>query len=73
MKVENAMVQSAKTKSFSTLINSQNYRAMIDKSVGDPRRAASLVSTLISVVNATPALQECNAGTVISSALRGSG
>ena len=71
MKVENAMVQSAKTKSFSTLINSQNYRAMIDKSVGDPRRAASLVSTLISVVNATPALQECNAGTVISSALRG--
>ena len=71
MKVENAMVQGAKTKSFSTLINSQNYRAMIDKSVGDPRRAASLVSTLISVVNATPALQECNVGTVISSALRG--
>lgn len=71
MKANNAVATTAKNKSFSTVINSPNCRAMIDKSVGDPRRAASLVSTLIYAVNSTPALQECNVGTVISAALRG--
>lgn len=72
MRAENAVVQTtAKSKGFSTLINSPNYRQMIDKSIGDPRRAAAFVSTMISVVNMTPKLQECNVGTLISAALRG--
>lgn len=58
-------------KSFSTIINSNTYRPMIDRSVGDPARSAALVSTLISVVNATPKLKDCDPGTVIAAALRG--
>lgn len=58
-------------KKFSALINSDASRKMIDKSIGDPQRAASFVSTLISVVNANEKLRECDAGSIISAALRG--
>lgn len=56
---------------FSTVINAPSTRAMIDKSISDPSAAAAFVSTLISVVNATPKLKDCDAGSIISAGLRG--
>lgn len=56
---------------FSNIINQPAIRSMIEKSVGSKTDAARVVSTLISVVNATPKLQNCQAGTIISAALRG--
>lgn len=58
-------------KGFSNIINQPAIRSMIEKSVGSKTDAARVVSTLISVVNATPKLQNCQAGTIISAALRG--
>lgn len=74
MKATNALVQNATApKTFSAFINGANMRAMIEKSIGDPRRAASFVSTLISTVSASPRLKECEPGSIVSSALRGEG
>ena len=58
-------------KSFSMVINDPANREAIDKSIGDPSRAASFVSTIISVVNTTPKLKECEPSGIISAALRG--
>lgn len=75
MKATNQIVpnktNNGEKKGFSALINSDASRKMIDKSIGDPQRAASFVSTLISVVNANEKLRECDAGSIISAALRG--
>lgn len=60
-----------RNKPFSLVINDPANRQMIDRSVGDPARAASFVSTVISVVNTTPKLKECEASGIISAALRG--
>jgi len=56
---------------FSAFINSPAVRAMIEKSVSNPKTAASLVSTLISVVSANEKLKECDGNTIIAAALRG--
>lgn len=69
---QNHLVQTQQgQRGFSAVINSKASREMIDRSVGDPARAARLVSTLISVVNATPKLRDCEPGSIISAALRG--
>ena len=46
---------------------------MIEKSVNDPKRAASLVSTLISAVATNENLAKCKPESVLSAALRGEG
>lgn len=63
--------QPQQKKGFSSIITMPSNKTMIERCVGDPARAASLISTLISVVNSTPALQECRPETIISAALRG--
>lgn len=67
----NNSLTSGGRQGFSTIINAPNTRAMIDRSIGDPTAAAAFVSTLISVVNTTPKLKECDAGSIISAGLRG--
>ena len=69
MNANNGIVN--KKMGFSTIINAPSSRAMIDKSINDPTAAAAFVSTLISVVNATPKLRDCDAGSIISAGLRG--
>ena len=58
-------------KGFSSIITMPSNKGMIEKCVGDPARAASLISTLISVVNSNTSLQRCRPETIISAALRG--
>lgn len=70
MKATNA-IQYQKPKGFSSIINSDSSRAMIDKSIGDPRRASLFVSSLISIVNSNYKLSQCDPGSIISAALRG--
>lgn len=71
MQANNSM--SNRNPSFSAVINSDGYRNMINKALGDPRRAASFVSTLISTVSANSRLKACEPGSVIAAALRGEG
>lgn len=58
-------------KPFSAIINSASSQSMIKTALGDPRRAASFTSTLISAVSSNEKLAECRPETVISSALKG--
>ena len=69
MKATNAI--QTKPRGFSAIINSESSRAMIDKSIGDPRRASLFVTSLISIVNSNYKLSQCDAGSIISAALRG--
>ena len=73
MKVTNSIVKgnAPEKKPFHSVINSPSIRGMIEKSLGDPRRAASFVSTLISTVSSNKKLAECRPETVISAALKG--
>ena len=66
----NAQMQN-KPRGFSSIITMPSNKTMIEKCVGDPARAASLISTLISVVNSNTSLQKCRPETIISAALRG--
>lgn len=73
MRTSNQAQIAPRKQGFSSIINGNHMRAMIDKTIGDPRRAASFVSTMISVVSASPQLQNCDPNTIISSALKGEG
>lgn len=66
----NAQMQN-KPRGFSSIITLPSNKAMIEKCIGDPARAASFISTLISAVNANNQLQKCRPETIISAALRG--
>lgn len=70
--VQNSIVQQKENNvGFTATINMPSVRQMIDKAIGNPDRAASFVSTLISTVNANRKLAECEPASVISAALRG--
>lgn len=72
MKQNNSLIQAGNQKiTFSSFINSQSVRGMIEKSVKDPQTAASLVSTLISVVSSNEKLKQCDGNSIIAAALRG--
>ena len=66
----NAQMQN-KPRGFSSIITMPSNKTMIEKCIGDPARAASFISTLISVVNSNKQLRECRPETIISAALRG--
>lgn len=61
----------AKKLSFSMTINQAGYMNFINKSLGDPKRAARFISAITSAVVTTPALQECDAMSIVSAGLLG--
>ena len=74
MRATNSITQSAQPKKgFTATISGTAVQNMIMQSLKDPRRAASFTSTLISVVNGSKQLQNCNPASIISAALRGEG
>jgi recombination protein RecT len=67
--MNNEIVQS-KPK-FSAVISSDNYKRMINNTLGDPERAKRFVASITSAVATNPALQECEPATIVSGALLG--
>lgn len=67
--MNNQIVQS-KPK-FSAVISSDNYKKMINNTLGDPDRAKRFVASITSAVATNPALQECDPATIVSGALLG--
>lgn len=63
-----AMVQKQK---FSIAINTEQYKKLINNTLGDPERAKRFVGSITSAVAVNPALQECDAGTILAGALLG--
>lgn len=71
MAVKNSIVQKKKATPFSAVINSDGYKKLINNTLRDPKRANRFVANITAVVSANPALQECDAPTIVSAALLG--
>lgn len=63
-----AMVQKQK---FSVAINTEQYKKLINNTLGDPEKAKRFIGAITSAVAVNPALQECEAGTILAGALLG--
>lgn len=61
----------AKKPTFTMTINSKSYQNLINKTLGDPKRARRFVSAITSAVVTNPQLQECDANTIISAGFLG--
>ena len=69
--LQQAVSTAPQKKPFSVAIQSEGYKNLINNTLGDPKRAARFVTAITSAVSTNPALQECDAGTILSSALIG--
>lgn len=56
---------------FSVAIQSDGYKKLVNNTLGDPKRAQRFIASVSSAVATNPALQDCDAGTILSSALLG--
>lgn len=60
-----------KQPKFSVALQTDGYKKLINNTLGDPERAKRFVASISSAVATNPALQECDAGTILSGALLG--
>lgn len=70
MAVQNNLVKN-QPKKFSVMIQQDAYKNLINNTLGDKRRAERFIAAVSSAVAVNPSLQECEAGTILSSALLG--
>ena len=63
--------QLAQRPKFSVAIQSDAYQKLINNTLQDPKRAQRFIASVSSAVAVNPALQECDAGTILSCALLG--
>ena len=56
---------------FSVAITTTGYKNLINNTLGDPDRAKRFVASITSAVAVNPALQDCEAGTILAGALLG--
>ena len=63
----------AQRPKFSVAIQTEGYKKLINNTLQDPQRANRFIASISSAVATNPALQECDAGTVLSAALLGEG
>lgn len=70
MAYQNSLQRNSKPK-FSVAIQTPQYQKLINDTLGDKDRARRFVAAITSAVAVNPALQDCDAGTVLSAALLG--
>lgn len=78
MAVQNSLIPqeqkgTKKKPGFSEIINSVPYQRMISNTLKDRAAANRFISSIVSAVATTPALQECTAKTIVAAALLGEG
>ena len=74
MPVNNSLVtqqQAENNLPFSTVINSVPYQKLISQTLKDRNTANRFISSIVSAVSTTPALQGCTPKTIVSAALLG--
>lgn len=72
MAVSNTLQEKSKTKpKFSVAIQSDKYKSLVNSTLGDPNRARRFVAAISSAVAVNPALQECEAASILCGALLG--
>lgn len=70
MGIANLAGQRQKPK-FSVAVQTDGYKKLINNTLGDPERAKRFVAAITSAVAVNPALQDCDAGTILAGALLG--
>lgn len=68
--MSNSNIAQQKPK-FSVAITTPGYQKLINNTLGDPNRAKRFIATITSSVAVNPALQDCDAGTILAGALLG--
>ncbi len=63
--------QTQQKPKFSVAITTKGYQKLINNTLGDPDRAKRFIAAITSAVAVNPALQECEAGTILAGALLG--
>lgn len=71
MAIQNSLAKQAQKPTFGVMINSEGYKRMINQTLGDPKKAARFVTAITSAVTTNPALQNCDAKTIVSAGLLG--
>lgn len=65
------LTQAQQKPKFSVAITTPGYKKLINNTLGDPERAKRFVASITSAVAVNPALQECEASTILAGALVG--
>lgn len=65
------LVKATNRPKFSVAIQSDMYKNLINQTLGDKDRATRFIASISSAVATNQALQECDAGTILSGALLG--
>lgn len=65
------LTQTQNKPKFSVAITTPTYQKLINNTLGDPNRAKRFIATITSSVAVNPALQDCDAGTILAGALLG--
>lgn len=60
-----------KSPKFSVAITTEGYQKLINNTLGDPNRSKRFIATITSAVAVNQNLQECDAGSILASALLG--
>jgi len=63
--------QNQQKPKFSVAITTKGYQNLINNTLGDPDRAKRFIAAITSAVAVNPALQDCEAGTILAGALLG--
>lgn len=72
MAVNNSLQKAGNGKpKFSVAIQTPGYQKLVNDTLGDPERARRFVASVTSAVAINPALQDCDAGTILTAALQG--
>lgn len=56
---------------FTVAITTPGYQKLVNNTLGDPERAKRFIASITSAVATNPALQDCDAGTILAAALLG--
>lgn len=73
MAVQNSLAKQAQKPKFTAIISSDDYKRMINNTLGDPKKAARFVTAITSAVATNPELQKCDPSTIVSAGLLGEG
>jgi recombination protein RecT len=72
MAVTNSLTKQPPAKpKFSVVIQQDAYKNLVNNTLGDQKRAQRFIAAVSSAVAVNPALQECEAGSILSGALLG--
>ena len=71
MATPNNQLPAQQKPKFSVAITTKGYQSLISNTLRDPARARRFTASITSAVAVNPALQECDAGTILAGALLG--